>query len=671
MPPHGVKEATTNPQIIERWFREDPDANIGVAAGSVADLLVLDIDPRNGGTENLGAVCREIGDLPPTVTARTGGGGQHLFFRYPNVSIRKDSAGKRVGLGVDIVSNGAFVVMPGSEHSSGRRYSWAKGRGPRALELASLPDAWVHLLSGSDPTSKVAAAPQTDKTAPNVGSVIPEGQRNDALTSRAGALHRRGCTASEILSVLQAINEASCQPPLADDEVRGIVNSVVQYPIAPNTASTGDHAELLMHATLAAHFASGEHLLFGIDGQFWSYSGRIWVGTGEHLIRQSVLETARSTSARTSQSMDGLIKQVVSLMRAHLASSDDKLRLNGEPPPVINCRNGELWIGEDGSLELRAHDYRSYLRHCINADYAPDASCPRYDRAVATIFSKADAPKDVVRHWHELAGYMLQPRRPISLILILQGGGSNGKTALMQLFGQLMGSELISRQAIGSLDSSRFAFTSLVGKLLLIDDDVKAGARLPDGELKKISEAKSITAERKFGPTFNFVCLTVPVLLCNNVMSLADVSVGMRRRLMVVPFEHTFTSKDRDPDLFKQIEMTEMSGVLNRCIKGLQRVIGRRYVFKEPKAVAAATRQWVCHANPLPAFIEECCVRDAGSSELALTLYREYNNWAEGAGITLRQQQQSFYRNVEHLDFATCKRNRGLTFIGLRLKSSV
>ena len=88
---------------------------------------------------------------------------------------------------------------------------------------------------------------------------------------------------------------------------------------------------------------------------------------------------------------------------------------------------------------------------------------------------------------------------------------------------------------------------------MLIDDDVRAGIRLPDGELKKISEAKLVTGEPKFGKPFNFVVRTLPILLCNNVPSLADLSRGMLDRLMVIPFDRTFTETERDPTLFPAI----------------------------------------------------------------------------------------------------------------------
>jgi len=126
---------------------------------------------------------------------------------------------------------------------------------------------------------------------------------------------------------------------------------------------------------------------------------------------------------------------------------------------------------------------------------------------------------------------------------------------------------------------------ALFGKYVMVDDDVKANARLPDGPLKTISEAKVVTAERKSGPHFNFVVRAVPVLLCNNVPSLADLSNGMMRRLMVIPFERTF-DKDQDQGLFDRIWRNELPGVLNRSLGDTVGFLKRDSRFKVPAAVA-------------------------------------------------------------------------------------
>jgi putative DNA primase/helicase len=76
---------------------------------------------------------------------------------------------------------------------------------------------------------------------------------------------------------------------------------------------------------------------------------------------------------------------------------------------------------------------------------------------------------------------------------------------------QLLGAALVHAQRIEDLDKSRFAMGSLFGKYLIVDDDVRAGARLPDGVLKTISEAKEVTGELKYKQPFNFAVRAVPV----------------------------------------------------------------------------------------------------------------------------------------------------------------
>jgi putative DNA primase/helicase len=210
---------------------------------------------------------------------------------------------------------------------------------------------------------------------------------------------------------------------------------------------------------------------------------------------------------------------------------------------------------------------------------------------------------------------------------------------LVQTIARLLGPGLVSSQRIENLDKHRFASASLLGKLLLVDDDVRASIRLPDGELKKISEAKPITAERKYGPTFEFVVRSVPVLLCNNNASLADVSYGMSRRLMVLPFDRTFKD-DADPTLFPTIWKSEMAGVLNRCMDGFRRLLVRGR-FEIPIAVTRANAEWLKEANPLAAFVDECCNRDPLGKCLIQNFYGSYRHWAQEKGYTKTQQYQT------------------------------
>jgi putative DNA primase/helicase len=548
--PHGIRDATRDPAEIESFWAKWPDANIGIATGRASGIAVIDIDPRNGGLETFENLEADLGTLPKTPIALTGGNGAHLIFNLPPVSVRKSAA----GTGVDVLGDGCMIVAPPSGHVSGERYSWEQGLSPDDIRPADLPRKWLERLGGGKATPVVPAA--------SSAGAISQGQRNTHLTSVAGGLRRSGLSQTAMTAALKAENVATCNPPLDEAEVEKIAASVARYPLAA-PAKGQDPAEYAMRVLLDDSFDGGNHLMFCQDGQFWRFDGRKWLAAPRKSIEGRILRTIRQLPERAGQRTASLMKQVATLLEGELAVEDDLLRFTAEPLSVINCDNGELWITDNGAVNFRPHP----------------------------------------RHWHELVGYLIQSRRHIPLILVCLAGGSNGKSMLVQTIARLLGPGLVSAQRIENLDKHRFAATSLVGKLLLVDDDVRAGIRLPDGELKKISEAKPITAEYKYGPSFEFVVRSVPVLLCNNNASLADVSYGMSRRLMVLPFDRTFR-KDADPTRFPTIWKTEMAGVLNRSIDGLQRLLKRGH-FDMPIAVTRAKAEWLKEANPLAAFVDK------------------------------------------------------------------
>jgi hypothetical protein len=117
----GFWDATTDPRRIRGWWGRWPTANVGVPTGERSDLLVLDVDPRGDGFESLAVLERKNGPLPKTSRARTGGGGVHVFFRYPAGETVRNSAGT-LGSGLDVRGEGGYVVVPPSRTQSA--YEW-------------------------------------------------------------------------------------------------------------------------------------------------------------------------------------------------------------------------------------------------------------------------------------------------------------------------------------------------------------------------------------------------------------------------------------------------------------------------------------------------------------------------------------------------------------------
>jgi putative DNA primase/helicase len=139
---HGLKDATTDLEQIRRWWTRWPQANIGVVTGAISGLVVLDIDPRNGGHLSLEDLQAEHSKLPHTIESQTGGGGRHLFFKHPGGKVRSGS--DKLGPGLDLKADGGYIVAPPSLHASGLQYVWEASSVPGGCVLAAVP-AWFPL----------------------------------------------------------------------------------------------------------------------------------------------------------------------------------------------------------------------------------------------------------------------------------------------------------------------------------------------------------------------------------------------------------------------------------------------------------------------------------------------------------------------------------------------
>lgn len=115
------RKASKDPQVVREWWDRWPTANVCIATGAISGVIVLDVDPRHGGTESRAALEAEHGALPKTWTSRTGGGGFHFFFRHPGHEVTNKT---NLLPGIDIRGDGGFVVAPPSVHLSGKEYSW-------------------------------------------------------------------------------------------------------------------------------------------------------------------------------------------------------------------------------------------------------------------------------------------------------------------------------------------------------------------------------------------------------------------------------------------------------------------------------------------------------------------------------------------------------------------
>ena len=209
-------------QQIKDWWAQYPDAGMAVILGKISGVFVVDIDDDQGITtlQNNGINLMD----EPTVVQQSGRG-FHYFYQYP------DTGQKTINFnGGEIRSDGSYVILYPSVHTSGKQYTWKIS--PFLQHPVCAPR---NLLDFKDHSNgSIVTNPQKDS------QLIFQGNRNNALTSLAGTMRRRNMTEQEIYNSIKMVNRDRCQPPLPDAELRSIAKSVARYQPDTKTAITTD-----------------------------------------------------------------------------------------------------------------------------------------------------------------------------------------------------------------------------------------------------------------------------------------------------------------------------------------------------------------------------------------------------------------------------------------------
>src|SRR5690606_14776164 len=125
----------------------------------------------------------------------------------------KPSAGA-LAAGVDVRGDGSYLVAPGSVHISGGEYVVDDLDEAVKLERIAEAPPWLVDLVRADRPKRARVgrvAHGADKSTADPTASIAEGKRNEALTSLAGTMRRRGITEDAIAAALMVTNRQRCR----------------------------------------------------------------------------------------------------------------------------------------------------------------------------------------------------------------------------------------------------------------------------------------------------------------------------------------------------------------------------------------------------------------------------------------------------------------------------
>lgn len=116
----------------------------------------------------------------------------------------------------------------------------------------------------------------------------------------------------------------------------------------------------------------------------------------------------------------------------------------------LDYKSGEWMVFRNGSVELDAavaneptavasHDSRRFTTTVLPFDFIAGATCPKWERFLLEILPRESEGDRRIERLQEFMGYTFLPTCRFEAMLVMPGGGSNGKSTLLRVFNELLG----------------------------------------------------------------------------------------------------------------------------------------------------------------------------------------------------------------------------------------
>lgn len=335
---------------------------------------------------------------------------------------------------------------------------------------------------------------------------------------------------------------------------------------------------------------------------------------------------------------------------------------------MLSCTNGLF------DLRTRQRiDHTPTLFNIVSVPFAyePEAADP----AVWLAFLDSLWPNDreSIMLLQEFFGYVLSGRTDMQKMLMLIGPIRSGKGTIARVLTYLIGKENVAGPTLANL-ATNFGLSPLIHRPLAIIADARLGntpSHVVVERLLSITGEDVMTIDLKYRAPWTGRLLTRFVMMSNELPRFSDSSGAIATRMLILQLTNSFL--DREDLTLEQRLMTELPGILNWALSGLDRLV-RNGKFTVPKSSDAATTMLMDLASPVSAFVRELCVLGPNETVSRQALYFIWKGWAEanghqsGANITFGRSLNAAVPGLSRVDLPDGdKRVHGYRGIGLRI----
>jgi len=337
--------------------------------------------------------------------------------------------------------------------------------------------------------------------------------------------------------------------------------------------------------------------------EVWIYKKGIYIPQGKTFIKEfsrKVLGVAYTTN---------IVNQIISKIEADTYIEQEEF-FNNKIKDEICCENGILNLK---TRTLTKFDPEKIFFTKIPVTYDPEAVCPNIEQHFKTVL-KNEEDSEVM---FELFGYLLYKEYFIEKGIMFIGDGRNGKGKTIDLMKRFIGVENCSSVPLQQFETDQFAAGELFNKLANLPGDLDSKALTQTGMFKTLTGRDLIAAPRKYLTRVKFVNFAKMVFACNKLPRTKDTTTAFWNRWVLFEFPYTFLSEEeinnlkeeekknvklRNTEIIEKLSTSEeLSGLLNRALDGLQRLLKNKD-FSNSQGVNEIKNMWIRKSDSFLAF---------------------------------------------------------------------
>lgn len=426
--------------------------------------------------------------------------------------------------------------------------------------------------------------------------------RNQALFNYILTLQANGFTKEQIREILTFINYYILDTPLSESELSTIMrDDSFKDDIEP--VFFGEKNKFLFD--VFARFLIDKYHIVKIDNQLHIYRDGIYVH-GENKIEHVMIE---HISSLPKQKRSEVLSYMNVLLENNYTMADAR---------YIAFNNGIYDVIKD---ELLPFDSSIIITNKIPHDFNRNADNQIVDKTLDKI---ACHNEDIFNLLIEVVGFCMYRRNELRKAFILTGDKRGGKSTYLDMIMNMLGEENTTSLDLKEL-GDRFKTSELYHKLANIGDDIGDEFIANPAIFKKVVSGNRVNAERKGQDPFDFNSYAKQLFSANDVPRIKDKGGAVIDRLVIVPFNATFSKDDPDYDpyiRYKLIEEDSIERLILLGIEGLKRVIANNG-FTICTDIQKELKEYDKSNNPILLFIDDNDI-ESFRNEVTAVVYQQY-----------------------------------------------